>query len=123
MTYTLNMKCDYDRCAHDKNTNKVNTNAMGQREIGEERFNSLRIRTNIICNFSSCFGIETHFIPNFYSDIIAHFKCFIALRLSMAFVLFCSMHFLLAAKVFVCFNHHHDVLVACLFTISIVLCW
>ena len=23
MTYTLNMKCDYDRCAHDKNTNKV----------------------------------------------------------------------------------------------------
>lgn len=82
MTYTLNMKCDYDRCAHDTNTNKVRNTMQWDTEdatiagttAGGLSYNCVYVR--MICNFSSCSGLRVSFISNFYSDIIARLPMF-----------------------------------------------
>lgn len=87
MTYTLNMKCDYDRCAHDTNTNKVfriqcnreivcswcddtNSNNWGRWRRRGFFHPQLRIRTHNL-QFFVMFGIENEVLFGIFIRIIS----------------------------------------------------
>lgn len=105
MTYTLNMKCDYDRCAHDKNTNKVEPVMCGTMCIMQQiqGIFTMRIHTDNL-QFFVMFRIETRFISHFIFEILSSRCSIVSSSSSVAAVCVC-MCVCVCIFVFLCIRY------------------